>query len=154
MRKLVLALSMAFLAVMGSMMPASAAPEVVSVQAVPEVGVMADGVNFAVAGTLPSRSQLVCHSYTDVEICYEKGGDHWWVQDQDSDGESAGVYWQNYRDGALYRDGWCMTSLGTGNWGQCNKDYYEDSTLYGFPCTWNRSSSNVIECSDTGYRYQ
>lgn len=152
MRKLALAISMAFLAVMGSMMPASA--ETTSVQAVSEIGAAADGVEFAVAGTLPPRSQLTCHSYTAVEICYEKGGDHWWVQDQDSDGASAGVYWENIRNGSLYRNGTCITSLGKGNWGQCNKDYYEDSVLNGFPCTWNRSTGGDIVCSTSGYRYQ
>ncbi|WP_439662049.1 hypothetical protein ACSHWB_11605 [Lentzea sp. HUAS TT2] len=154
MRKLVLAVSMAFLAVMGSLMPATASAEATSVQAVSEIGVAADGVEFAVAGTLPPRSQLTCHSYTAVEICYEKGGDHWWVQDQDSDGASAGVYWENIRNGSLYRNGTCITSLGKGNWGQCNKDYYEDSVLNGFPCTWNRGAGGDIICSSSGYRYQ
>ncbi|MEU3648277.1 hypothetical protein AB0E59_33195 [Lentzea sp. NPDC034063] len=154
MRKLVLAVSMAFLAVMGSLMPATASAEATSVRAVSEIGVAADGVEFAVAGTLPPRSELTCHSYTAVEICYEKGGDHWWVQDQDSDGASAGVYWENIRNGSLYRNGTCITSLGKGNWGQCNKDYYEDSVLNGFPCTWNRSTGGDIVCSSSGYRYQ
>ncbi|MFJ8960609.1 hypothetical protein ACIRG5_14605 [Lentzea sp. NPDC102401] len=155
MRKLVLAFSMAFLAVMGSMMPASASAEVTSMQAVSEIGAAADGIEFAVAGTLPPRSQLTCHSYTAVEICYEKGGDHWWVQDQNSgDASSAGVYWENYRNGSLYRNGTCITSLGNGNWGQCNKNYYEDSELYGIPCTWNRSAGGDIVCTGTVYRYQ
>ncbi|HUQ57465.1 hypothetical protein [Lentzea sp.] len=155
MRKLVLALSMAVLATVGAMMPASASAEVTSVQAVSEVGAAADGVEFAVAGSLPPRSQLECHSYTAVEICYEKGGDHWWVQDQDSsDNASAGVYWENMRGGSLYRSGFCISSLGNGNWGQCNKNYYEDSVLNGFPCTWNRSTGGDIVCSSSGYRYQ
>ncbi|GHH36964.1 hypothetical protein [Lentzea cavernae] len=152
MRKFVLALSMAFLAVMGSLAPASA--EVTSVQAVSEIGAAADGIEFAVAGTLPPRSQLTCHSYTAVEICYEKGGDHWWVQDQDSDGASAGVYWENIRNGSLYRNGTCITSLGKGSWGQCNKNYYEDSVLNGWPCTWDRGAGGDIECTGPGYRYQ
>lgn len=156
MRKLVLALSMAVAAVMGTMMPASAATEATSVQAVTSVDAAVDAeLDFAVAGTLPPRSQLVCHSYTAVEICYEKGGDHWWVQDQDStDRASAGVYWENFRGGNLYRAGFCISSLGKGNWGHCNKNYYEDSVLNGFPCTWNRSAGNDINCSSSGYRYQ
>ncbi|MDX3657352.1 hypothetical protein PV646_08550 [Streptomyces sp. ID05-26A] len=154
MRRLVLAFSMAFLAVMGSMMPASASAEAPPVQAVSDVAAAADGIQLAVAGTLPPRSQLTCHSYTAVEICYEKGGDHWWVQDQDSDGASAGVYWENLRNGSLYRNGACISSLGKGNWGQCNKDYYEDSVLNGWPCTWDRSAGGDVELIGTGYRYQ
>ena len=140
MRKLVLALSMAVAAVMGVLMPASASA--------------AEATQFAVAGTPPPKSQMSCHSYVAVEICWEKAGDHWWVQDQDSDSASAGVYWRNNRNGSLYRDGHCITSLGKGKWGQCNKNYYEDSQLYGFPCVWDRSATDVITCSREGYQYQ
>jgi hypothetical protein len=155
MRKLMLALSMAVVAVMGALLPATASAETTAVQAVSEFSAAADGVEFAVAGTLPPRSQLECHSVPAVEICYEKAGDHWWVQDQDSDHASAGVLWQNFRNGSLYRQGWCITSLGKGKWGQCNKNYYEGSKLNGFPCIWDRNSSNSeIVCSRDGWTFQ
>ncbi|MCP2249859.1 hypothetical protein [Lentzea aerocolonigenes] len=155
MRKLMLALSMAAVAVMGALMPATASAETTSVQPMSEFSAAADGVQLAVAGTLPPRSQLECHSVPAVEICYEKSGDHWWVQDQDSsDGASAGVLWQNIRNGSLYRQGWCMTSLGKGKWGQCNKDYYENSTLNGFPCKWDRSNNGPIICARDGWTFQ
>ena len=155
MRKLVLALSMAVTAVLGVLLPATASAETMSVQVVTEVSAAADlERDFAVAGTLPPRSQLVCDSYVAVEICYQKSGDKWWVQDQDSDRASAGVYWQNIRNGSLYRHGHCITSLGKGNWGSCNKNYYEGSVVNGFPCVWDRNAGSNIICSDTGYRYQ
>jgi hypothetical protein len=156
MRKLMLALSMAVVAVLGVLLPATASAETTSVQMVSAAPAAAAAErDFAVAGTLPPRSQLECHSYVAVEICYEKGGDHWWVQDQDStDSASAGVYWQNHRNGSLYREGYCITSLGKGKWGHCNKNYYEGSQLYGFPCVWDRSSTDVITCSRDGYQYQ
>ena len=139
MRKLMLALSLAMFALMGVLMPATASA--------------ADGVEFAVAGTLPPRSQLECNSYTAVEICYEKGGDQWWVQDQNSDDRaSAGVYWENYRNGSLYRVGACFTSLGKGKWGHCNKNYYENSQLFGMPCKWDRSTTDVAECYPNNMR--
>jgi hypothetical protein len=42
--------------------------------------------------------------------------------------------------------GLCVTSLGKGKWGHCNKNYYEGSQLYGIPCRWDRSASNTAEC--------
>jgi hypothetical protein len=41
--------------------------------------------------------------------------------------------------GSLYRSGMCVNSLGNGKWGQCNKNYYGNSVLNGFPCVWDRS---------------
>lgn len=111
-------------------------------------------VNVAVAGTLPPRSQLVCASVPAVEICYQPDGDHWWVQDQAADGASAAVHWENFRGGSLYRYGICVNSLGNGNWGQCNKDYYEDSVLNGFPCVWDRGSGADPVCNSSGWRFQ
>jgi len=160
MRKLVLALSMAVMAVTGAMAPAVASAETTSVQPTSTVSAAADAeLDFAVAGTPPPKSQMECRSYPAVEICYDKAGDYWWVQDQDStDNASSGVYWMNFLNhtgGDLYREGYCITSLGKGNWGRCNKNYYEDSRLYGLACTWNRSASNVIVCNtDQSNRYQ
>jgi hypothetical protein len=158
MRKLVLALSMAVMAAVG-MTPAVASAEITSVPA-PSVNAAVDAeLNIAVAGTPPPKSQMECRSYTQVEICWEKAGDYWWVQDQDStDKSSAGVWWMNFRNhtgGELYRQGYCITSLGKGNWGRCNKNYYEDSRLYGNPCIWNRPETVNINCdTEKGHRYQ
>ena len=160
MRKLLLALSMAGVAVMGALMPATASAQTTPAPAMSAAAAEVDAeLNFAVAGTPPPKSQMECRSYPAVEICWEPAGDHWWVQDQDSsDNASAGVHWLNFKNhsgGDLYRQGYCITSLGKGNWGHCNKDYYEDSSLYGNACRWNRSASNVIICyNDQSNRYQ
>lgn len=154
MRKFMLALSMVTAALIGVLMPTNASAQVQAGASVNAAAVDTEW-DFAVAGTLPPRSQLVCRSTTPVEICWEKAGDKWWVQDQDStDHASTGVSWRNERNGSLYRKGYCITSLGKGNWGYCNKNYYEDSTLSGFPCIWNRSAGDPIDCSTQGWRFQ
>ncbi|WP_245266972.1 hypothetical protein [Saccharomonospora piscinae] len=111
-------------------------------------------VNYAVAGTPPSRSELRCAVGPKVEICYQAYGDRWWVRDLEADGASSAVKWENFRNGSFYRNGICVTSLGQGVWGQCNKNYYEDSAVYGFPCTWDRSENKNIDCYTNGWRFQ
>jgi hypothetical protein len=153
-----LALSMGILALIGVLVPAGASAQTaMAVQAVSTADAAAVDFewDFAVAGTPPPRSQLACHSTTPVEICWEKAGDHWWVRDLDStDNASTGVRWYNDRNGSLYRKGYCITSLGKGNWGHCNKNYYENSQLSGYPCIWNRSAGHPIDCSTQGWGYQ
>ncbi|WP_017975508.1 hypothetical protein [Actinopolyspora halophila] len=158
-RAILLTLSMTIAAVLGAAVPGIATAEVERASTVSSVttGVAAAPdaeTNYAVAGNLPPRSELVCRSVPAVEICYEASGDHWWVQDQSSDGASAVVYWENFRGGSLYRSGFCVNSLSSGQWGQCNKNYYENSTLNGFPCTWDRSSNENIVCNSSGWRFQ
>ncbi|MGJ7908063.1 hypothetical protein ACOQFL_16480 [Actinopolyspora sp. H202] len=158
-RAILLTLSMTLAAVFGAAIPGVATADVERVAPVSSgatgVEAAADAeLNYAVAGNLPPRSELVCHSVPAVEICYEAAGDHWWVQDQASDGASAVVYWENLRSGSLYRSGFCVNSLSSGQWGQCNKNYYENSTLNGFPCTWDRSSNENIICSNSGWGFQ
>lgn len=150
-------MSMAVLAVVGTAVPASASvsEEAVSVQSMSGVAAAADlELDFAVAGSLPARSRLTCNAYSKVEICYEKSGDKWWVRDNDADGASAGVLWRNVRNGANYRSGLCFSSLSAGAWGYCNKNYYEDSSLYGVPCTWNRSAGGDAVCPLPEKKYQ
>ncbi|WP_298183229.1 hypothetical protein [Saccharomonospora sp.] len=64
-----------------------------------------------------------------------------------ADGASAVVYWDNYRDGELYRYGRCENRLGSGNWGVCNKNYYEGSTLEYQVCVQDFSENRIIRCS-------
>jgi len=159
MRKAVLlALSAVFAVVVGALLPGAAAAEETAApertMTAVDVGAAALEVNYAVAGSLPPRSELSCHWRSAVEICYEAYGDRWWVQDQDADGASAAVHWFNYRSGSLYRTGLCVNSLGNGEWGQCNKNYYENSTLYGNPCTWDRSESSSADCWNDQRRFQ
>jgi hypothetical protein len=130
---------------------ASAEPSPGDVRAERTADVAADReLDFAVRGTPPSRDEMKCAATSEpgtMEVCYEPAGDRWWVQDLESDGASALVYWFNYRDSGAspYREGFCVNSLGKGVWGQCNKDYYENSRLEGYLCTWDRGSGGIVD---------
>lgn len=157
-RALLLTLSMVVAALFGVLLPGTATA---SENAAPTRTVAASDVaaadyelNYAVAGSRPPRSELACHSVSAVEICYEAYGDRWWIQDQAADSASAVVYWENFRGGSLYRSGMCVNSLGNGKWGQCNKNYYENSVLNGFPCVWDRSEDANAVCNSSGRRFQ
>jgi hypothetical protein len=105
-------------------------------------------LDYAVRGTLPPGEELTCRATSEpatIEVCYEKNGDRWWVLDLEADGNSALVYWFNYRGGGAtpYREGFCVNSLGKGVWGRCDKNYYEDSELEAYPCVWDRSSGGI-----------
>jgi hypothetical protein len=91
--------------------------------------------NQAVAGSPPSG--LPCIATTGAIACYQEYGDRWWVKDTALDSASAEAVWENYRNGRLYRSGICRNSLGNGNWGVCNKNYYEDSTIWWRACVYN-----------------
>lgn len=102
-------------------------------------------LDIAKAGTPPS-SGLNCRSITGARVCFEHYGDKWWVRDTASDGASAVVLWDNYRNGSLYRQGECQNRLGSGNWGVCNKNYYEDSTLVWTVCVYDVSEGRLVRC--------
>ncbi|HEX6345156.1 hypothetical protein [Umezawaea sp.] len=128
MRKIVLALSMAVAAVLGLLAPGTAMAAEYE-------------TDYAVAGSLPLGELLACDDLrVGVQVCLELSGDRWWVLDNDSDGKSAVVDWENYRGGSLYREGRCVNSHGLGVWASCNKNYYEDSTVRGRAGVWNRST--------------
>src|SRR5689334_2746681 len=97
--------------------------------------------NFAVAGTPPSFSANDCtFTLVGVKACFEAGGDKFWVKDTLADGESAGIYWENYVEGQFYRKGECINSLSAGTWGVCNKDFVEGSRVTGLSIRWDRSA--------------
>lgn len=102
-------------------------------------------LNQAVAGNPPSG--LPCVKTTGATACFEASGDKWWVKDTAGDGASAEAFWQNYRNGSLYRTGVCRNSLGNGEWGVCNKNYYEDSGLRWAACVYDGSEDTLIRCS-------
>jgi len=88
-----------------------------------------------------------CASTTGALACYYQASDTWYVQDTAADGASAEARWENYRNDDLYRSGICRNSLGNGNWGACNKNYYEDSTLWWRACVYNGSAGTLVRCS-------
>ena len=102
--------------------------------------------NRAVASGPPPQT-TTCASTTGALACYYQASDTWYVQDTAADGASAEARWENYRNGVLYRSGICRNSLGNGNWGACNKNYYEDSTLWWRACVYNGSAGTLVRCS-------
>jgi hypothetical protein len=84
----------------------------------------------ATAGSPPGG--MTCVSMTGAEACFQKHDDRWWVRDTASDGHSATASWENdVFDGIqwrMYRQGSCVNKLGYGQWGVCNKDYYESGS--------------------------
>lgn len=103
--------------------------------------------DYAVAATVDTV--LNCYAIDGAKVCYEKSGDKWWVQDTAKDGMSAVADWRNYltANGDLYRQGKCINSLGYGNWGVCNKNYYETSKLIMRICVIDYSGGGSV-CSN------
>ena len=106
--------------------------------------------DYAVKGTLPLAGLVCANQKDEVWVCYEQHGDRWWVRDNKQDEASALVRWTNYRNGSLYRTGDCINSHGAGTWAYCNKDYYEDSELFGRQCYWDRSEDPIPTCYSFG----
>jgi hypothetical protein len=95
----------------------------------------------AVLGPLPATWHCA-DPMPDVQVCYERGGDKWWVQDRKDDHKSAIVEWRNIHEGRVHRTGRCTNSHGAGTWAYCNKDYHEGSKLEGRQGTWDRSAGD------------
>ncbi|MGI5145864.1 hypothetical protein ACQEVC_05600 [Plantactinospora sp. CA-294935] len=65
--------------------------------------------------------------------CFTRYGDIWRIQDSLFNGDETFIYWENWLlDGTTwrpYRHGECNNNLDSPNWGQCNKDLYESSSV-------------------------
>lgn len=105
-------------------------------------------IDRAKKGTYPGG--LSCVTVTGAQACFEAYGDKWWVKDTSSDGASAVVIWDNYRNGSLYRQGECQNRMGAGSWGVCNKNYYEGSNLQFRVCVADFSEGVLVRCSGVG----
>ncbi|MET9451768.1 hypothetical protein [Streptomyces cinerochromogenes] len=92
----------------------------------------------AVSGGTPPQDCLAnAISRTGSEACFERYGDVLWVKDTSADGHSATNSWDNYLadsggNWTLYRQGSCVNKLGSGKWGYCNKDFYENSSANAY----------------------
>ncbi len=105
--------------------------------------------NDAVAGTPPSGMPSV--SITGADTRFRGKGDEWWVKDTSRDGYSAVARWWNYlADGTLHRQGACKNSMGYGDWGICNKDYSESSTVLWTACLYDGGTDTWIRCGSAG----
>ncbi|WP_328499621.1 hypothetical protein OG828_49190 [Streptomyces sp. NBC_00457] len=91
----------------------------------------ADDYNQAVPGSPPSG--MSCYSNSYLDACFKKYGDQLWVRNH-SASSPAYMQWENWlymTNGGweLYRQGNCTTTqLNVGQWGVCNKDFYENTT--------------------------
>lgn len=83
--------------------------------------------------------------------CLKKYGDRLFAYDTTLDGFSVYVLWENqlYNGSGwkLYRKGRCTSNHGFDNYGECNKDFYENST---YPNAFGSSGSRIRikSCAD------
>lgn len=90
-----------------------------------------DPLEYAVPGSFPPDA--ICMSVTSGNGCFRKYGDQFWVRNWDSPRVGLEVRWENdLWDGnrwQTYRLGSCSAyKLRTGQWGACNKDFYENTS--------------------------
>lgn len=99
--------------------------------------------------SVPSDAQTHCRVLiNEAAGCFRKYGDSWYVQDEGADGLQTYVKWTNqlYNSSGNwvnYRTGTCHNQLGAYNWGVCNKDYYEDSSVNALGGVGSRVSFEV-----------
>ncbi|MDN0201220.1 hypothetical protein [Streptomyces sp. S.PNR 29] len=92
---------------------------------------------YSADAAFPSGTICVPGDSVGNQACFRKNGDQWFVYDGEADLLSPYVNWQNrlsYDNGSTwqsipYRSGKCRNSWPNGNWGVCNKDFYESSSL-------------------------
>ncbi|MGW4466166.1 hypothetical protein [Micromonospora sp. NPDC004704] len=105
---------------------------------------------------VPTTTPIVgpCLVIQEAEGCFKEYGDQWSIRSWTSG--TVRVEWQNQLwDGSqwvLYRIGGCISNLGYGQSGVCNKDYYESSSRnyfgsYGSRIRW---STCAPTCSGWG----
>ncbi|MEV5084528.1 hypothetical protein AB0K74_39105 [Streptomyces sp. NPDC056159] len=88
-------------------------------------------------------------SVTSGNGCFRKYGDQFWVRNWDSPKVSLEVRWQNELwDGQrwqLYRLGTCSAyQLNTGQWGVCNKDFYENTSTNAYKSQGSRVRWQIV----------
>ncbi|MEU5942613.1 hypothetical protein ABZ807_26360 [Micromonospora sp. NPDC047548] len=85
---------------------------------------------------------------------FQANGDKWWVLDNIKDGKSVVVVWYNYRNGSLIRTGECKNNHGAPSWAVCDKDYYEDSTLWAKTCLYDSATGKYDPCNVAGWEFR
>jgi hypothetical protein len=88
----------------------------------------ADDTNLAKRGSVPDGLECI-HNGSGAKACFQPRGDTFWIKDDDSDGRSAIIVWEQYLGPGEYRKGWCRNMLGGGSWGYCNKELEELSQI-------------------------
>jgi hypothetical protein len=105
--------------------------------------------NTAAAASYTSAIQdMPCVSLTGAQACWQQNGDDMWVYDSEPDGNSATFSWYNYnKAGTLVRQGSCVNKRGAYNWGKCNKDFAEGTSIEFFACNYRQSTGDWYGCS-------
>ncbi|ARZ65705.1 hypothetical protein M1P56_17475 [Streptomyces sp. HU2014] len=85
---------------------------------------------------------------------FQSKGDKFWVMDGLEDGHSVAMVWANYRNGKEYRSGICVNSHGAGTWSYCDKNFYEDSTLWVKTCTYESKKKKLVDCNLLGSEFR
>ncbi|MET8568963.1 hypothetical protein [Streptomyces sp. NPDC004783] len=105
----------------------------------------------ATPGSLPSDA--ICTSVTSGNGCFRKYGDQFWVRKWDA--VSFDVRWENELwDGQrwlTYRMGTCTAyTLDVGQWGVCNKDFYENSSTNAYGSQGSRLRWQIVAGTSFG----
>jgi hypothetical protein len=103
------------------------------------------------------NGSVTCVVNSNSHACgiFDPSGDHFYIGDASADGHSAAIYWHNYLNSTtstVYRLGACVNSLGNGKLGNCNKNFYEGSTVEWKVCLYDSgtptaSASSYYDCS-------
>ena len=83
-------------------------------------------VDLAKAGGPSGNYSYKCLSNARVKACFQPAGDIFFVQDRKKDGQASSVDWIL---AAGDRKGQCITKLGKGKTGHCNKNLPENRTV-------------------------
>jgi hypothetical protein len=103
--------------------------------------------NYAVATSAPTGADGVdyfCASHTYVIVCVMPYGDKIYVADLKKDDYAAVAEWmvETEPDPSI-RSGSCVSKLGGGTWGLCNKNFPENRTAYVRGARYN--SGNLVD---------
>jgi hypothetical protein len=136
-RKALSAVGIGFAMVLATTVPASAAPAIERDYA-PATGSI----------TNPTACVYVeDNDFNPGTGCFAAAGDILYAADGKSDGHSVALHWLNYRDGSLYREGYCIQTHGKDTGGRCNKNFVEGSSLWIRACTYESGTNREVFCS-------
>jgi hypothetical protein len=106
-----------------------------------------DETDYAVATSAPTGADGVdyfCASHTYVIVCVMPYGDKIYVADLKKDNYAAVAEWMvETEPDPTIRYGSCVSKLGGGTWGLCNKNFPENRTAYVRGARYN--SGNLVD---------
>jgi len=72
----------------------------------------------------PHSRQSIYNTY--YFACFKPYGDKFFVDDNEKDSRSVGIYWQFWQYGAVQRSGICLDRNGEGHESRCDKNFPEN----------------------------